>query len=328
MIYDPLRDELFAARRGGGRALNGATIKPSEATSLANSTVEVGWNMRAGAPNISISCAASRSGARRPAHRLRRARPRLCRRRPARRLCRAPHQRLGLSRRHPARARGRRLCQRLPRRRGALQRQSADRLRAGDPGRASRRGRHRGDRAVSGRSNSPRGRRAPRSRSRGRGAPLEVGGRELLWPGDPAIWGEISPILYPVVGWTRDGARVGGPRNTLSACTASPRSETFAVEALGPDFARLTLRDNERTRAVYPFAFSLAVEYRLSGRRARGRDRGPQSGRRARALRLRPPPGLSLAARRGGPRRRVRALRAPERAEVPAIAPGGLSATA
>jgi myo-inositol-1(or 4)-monophosphatase len=49
VIYDPVRDELFAARRGGGAALNGAPIKPSEATSLANATVEVGWNMRAGA---------------------------------------------------------------------------------------------------------------------------------------------------------------------------------------------------------------------------------------------------------------------------------------
>jgi myo-inositol-1(or 4)-monophosphatase len=48
VIYDPVRDELFAARRGGGAFLNGAPIKPSEATSLANSSVEVGWNMRAG----------------------------------------------------------------------------------------------------------------------------------------------------------------------------------------------------------------------------------------------------------------------------------------
>ena len=28
---------------------------------------------------------------------------------------------------------------------------------------------------------------------------------DLLWPGDPAIWSQISPILFPVVGWTRDG---------------------------------------------------------------------------------------------------------------------------
>src|SRR5271165_2158901 len=49
VIYDPVRDELFAARRGAGAFLNGTPIKPSEATSLTNSTVEVGWNMRAGA---------------------------------------------------------------------------------------------------------------------------------------------------------------------------------------------------------------------------------------------------------------------------------------
>jgi myo-inositol-1(or 4)-monophosphatase len=49
VIYDPVRDELFAARRGGGAFLNGAPIKPSDATSLANATVEVGWNIRAGA---------------------------------------------------------------------------------------------------------------------------------------------------------------------------------------------------------------------------------------------------------------------------------------
>ena len=49
VIYDPMRDELFAARRGGGARLNGAPISASRAQSLASSAVEVGWNMRAGA---------------------------------------------------------------------------------------------------------------------------------------------------------------------------------------------------------------------------------------------------------------------------------------
>src|ERR1700735_2304697 len=48
VIYDPMRDELFAARRGGGSRLNGALIRASGATSLATSSVEVGWNLRAG----------------------------------------------------------------------------------------------------------------------------------------------------------------------------------------------------------------------------------------------------------------------------------------
>jgi myo-inositol-1(or 4)-monophosphatase len=49
VIYDAMRDELFAARRGDGARLNGAPISPSRAESLANASVEVGWNMRAGA---------------------------------------------------------------------------------------------------------------------------------------------------------------------------------------------------------------------------------------------------------------------------------------
>src|SRR5271170_4368991 len=48
VIYNPMLDELFAARRGGGARLNGAPISASNASSLANASVEVGWNSRAG----------------------------------------------------------------------------------------------------------------------------------------------------------------------------------------------------------------------------------------------------------------------------------------
>ena len=91
-----------------------------------------------------------------------------------------------------------------------------------------------------------------------------IAGHERGWAGDPAIWSDISPILYPVVGWTRNGEeRVNGRRYPLGL-HGFARFETFAAETSGPDFARLRLSDNERTRAVYPFAFALAVEYRLT----------------------------------------------------------------
>jgi len=48
VIYDPMRDELYASRRGGGAQLNGAQIRASDAVSLAESSIEVGWNTRAG----------------------------------------------------------------------------------------------------------------------------------------------------------------------------------------------------------------------------------------------------------------------------------------
>ena len=90
-----------------------------------------------------------------------------------------------------------------------------------------------------------------------------IAGHDLLWPGDPAIWSDISPILYPVVGWTRNGARVEGMQFALGL-HGFARFETFSVEVAGPNFARLTLSDNERTHAVYPFEFALVLEYRLS----------------------------------------------------------------
>jgi galactose mutarotase-like enzyme len=151
-----------------------------------------------------------------------------------------------------------------------------------------------------------------------------IGGRDLLWPGDPAIWSDISPILYPVVGWTRNGEeRVDGVSYKL-ALHGFARFETFAVETSRPDFARLTLSDNAATRAVYPFAFALAIEYRLSADALAIAIEvaNPAAKRAPYACGLHPgfrwP--LGEAGRAGA---RVQFEKA-ERPEVPRLAPGGL----
>jgi galactose mutarotase-like enzyme len=150
-----------------------------------------------------------------------------------------------------------------------------------------------------------------------------VAGRDLLWPGDPAFWADISPILYPVVGWTRDGARVGGRQYALGL-HGFARFEAFAVETARGHFVRLVLSDNERTRAVYPFAFALAVEYRLSedALDMALEIANPGGGPAPYACGLHPgfrwPVGQK--AREGAFVR----FEKPERGEVPAIAPGGL----
>jgi galactose mutarotase-like enzyme len=151
-----------------------------------------------------------------------------------------------------------------------------------------------------------------------------IGGRELLWPGDPAIWSDISPILYPVVGWTRDGEeRVDGVRYKL-ALHGFARFETFAVESSGPDFARLTVGDNARTRAVYPFAFALAVEYRLTDDALAIAIEVANPGDKRAPYACGLHPGfrwpLGTAGRAGA---RVE-FEKPERPEVPELAPGGL----
>ena len=151
-----------------------------------------------------------------------------------------------------------------------------------------------------------------------------IAGRDLLWPGDPAIWSDISPILYPVVGWTRDGEeRVDGVRYPLSL-HGFARFETFAVKTSEPDFARLTLADNERTRAVYPFAFTLAIEYRLSAGALAIAIEVANHGQGPAPYACGLHPGfrwpLGAAGRAGA---RVQFERN-ERPEVPELAPGGL----
>jgi myo-inositol-1(or 4)-monophosphatase len=46
VVYDPMADELFAARRGGGAVLNGVPIRVADATSLADGTVSLGYSLR------------------------------------------------------------------------------------------------------------------------------------------------------------------------------------------------------------------------------------------------------------------------------------------
>jgi galactose mutarotase-like enzyme len=91
-----------------------------------------------------------------------------------------------------------------------------------------------------------------------------VGGRELLWSGDPAFWPQRSPILFPVVGWTRNGKmRIKGGTYPLGLHGFAARQE-FELERQSSTEASFRLRDNEATRALYPFGFELNVDYRLS----------------------------------------------------------------
>ncbi len=96
-----------------------------------------------------------------------------------------------------------------------------------------------------------------------RGAELKswrVGENELIWRGDEIFWADSAPILFPVVGWTRNGVAAGGKRYPLGL-HGFARGEEFSLVEHAENRVLLRLHANARTRALYPFDFRLDVEY-------------------------------------------------------------------
>ena len=89
-------------------------------------------------------------------------------------------------------------------------------------------------------------------------------GVDLVWAKDPKIWDQTAPVLFPVVGWTRDGSvHVDGETYPLAlhgfAWKKALRRRRAARRLSAP---RCSLDDAE-THALYPFAFRFEVEFRL-----------------------------------------------------------------
>lgn len=88
-------------------------------------------------------------------------------------------------------------------------------------------------------------------------------GVDLIWAKDPNIWDQTAPILFPVVGWTRDGSvMVEGKRYPL-ALHGFAWKKCFEIAERRADYLRLVLLDDAQTHALYPFAFRFEVEFLL-----------------------------------------------------------------
>jgi len=151
-----------------------------------------------------------------------------------------------------------------------------------------------------------------------------VDGRELLWAPDGVHWDRTAPVLFPVCGWTRGGVtRVGGETFPLGL-HGFAMGERFEVVGQGADHVTLRLTQSAATLAQYPFPFTLEVTYRLdaSGVEVSGLVRNTGDTPMPYAFGLHPGFRWPLA---GGDKYAHRLVfDAPERAEVPVIAPGGL----
>jgi galactose mutarotase-like enzyme len=93
----------------------------------------------------------------------------------------------------------------------------------------------------------------------------DAAGREYMTDADPAFWTGHAPLLFPIVGGLNgDSYRLDGQEYPLPRHGFARRSRFELVEAAW-DRALLRLTDSDETRAAYPFAFVLEMEFTLQG---------------------------------------------------------------
>ena len=86
-------------------------------------------------------------------------------------------------------------------------------------------------------------------------------GKERLWQNENGGWAGHAPVLFPYAG--RCTVKVDGVKYP-SQMHGVACSQEFEVVEKTDDSVTLVLRDNEETRAQYPFAFSFFVTYTVA----------------------------------------------------------------
>ncbi len=86
---------------------------------------------------------------------------------------------------------------------------------------------------------------------------------EMLWQAGPA-WPRHAPVLFPIVGRLQDDTLIHNGRPHRLTQHGFARDRRFRRTASGPSFCTLELVDDAQTRALYPFAFRLALTFRIA----------------------------------------------------------------
>ncbi len=92
----------------------------------------------------------------------------------------------------------------------------------------------------------------------------DASGRELIWQGDPAIWADHTPILFPVIGNCKDGKVIIDGRSYPMEKHGFARKAPFHPAIVGENYVTLEMTETPATMKMYPFEFSLEVTYELT----------------------------------------------------------------
>lgn len=94
---------------------------------------------------------------------------------------------------------------------------------------------------------------------------IKRGGVEYMWSKDPAFWSSCAPIMFPMCGGLKKGRYELDGKSYEMPKHGFAKISDFEVEAQSDTSVTFILRDNEKTREMYPFAFAFRVKYELDG---------------------------------------------------------------
>ena len=88
--------------------------------------------------------------------------------------------------------------------------------------------------------------------------------KEYIWTGDSAYWNGHNPILFPVIGFLKDGKTCFDQQEYEIPKHGYARRIEFTLVASTEDSLTLEMTDTAETRDGFPFQFTLRVTHTLN----------------------------------------------------------------
>ncbi len=90
-------------------------------------------------------------------------------------------------------------------------------------------------------------------------------GTEYMWGADPAFWGKTAPILFPMVGSTKDNTYILDGKTYNMKKHGFLILKEFTVESVTDSSVTMLYKHNDETLAMYPYEFEFRAIFTLIG---------------------------------------------------------------
>jgi galactose mutarotase-like enzyme len=94
---------------------------------------------------------------------------------------------------------------------------------------------------------------------------VQKNGTEYLWQGDAAFWKNQAINIFPYVARLTEGKYTLEGKTYEMMIHGFAKATEFTANQMAEDHVVFAIEDTPETRAVYPYAFRFAIDYRLEG---------------------------------------------------------------